>query len=96
MLKNEITEADITKEKARLIDLLPDELGQYLIKGPAEIQELSYPVEQFPTKVKSLGFDKEPNISGVLRGIKGQYLFFNDDRVLNIRKHTGYVLRMTY
>ena len=96
MLKNEITEADITKEKARLIDLLPDELGQYLIKDPAEIQELSYPVEQFPTKVKSLGFDKEPNISGVLRGIKGQYLFFNDDRVLNIRKHTGYVLQMTY
>ena len=96
MLKNEIIEADLSKEKARLKGLLPDHLNQYLIEGPATIQELNFPVSTFPSKVTSIGFDKFPDISGEVIGIKGQYLIFNDERVLNIRKHTGYVLKMNY
>ncbi len=30
-------------------------------------------------------------LEAVLQGIKGQYLYFEEGRVLNIRKHTGYV-----
>jgi len=33
--------------------------------------------------------EKQPDLSGVLLGIKGQYLIL-DSGVLNIRKHTGY------
>ncbi|MGL4476575.1 MAG: DUF2797 domain-containing protein, partial [Shewanella sp.] len=40
-------------------------------------------------KVKSFNADKQPLISGVLMGIKGQYLLF-DTGVINIRKYTGY------
>ena len=46
----------------------------------------------YPEKVKSLGFDKTPRIEGRLTGIKGQYLIFENGEVLNIRKHTGYVV----
>ncbi len=55
--------------------------------------EIRYPVEQYPEKVKSLNFDKTPEISGVLQGIKGQYLIL-DTGVLNIRKFTGYQLSL--
>ena len=43
----------------------------------------------------SVGFDKHPEIEGFLAGIKGQYLIFDDNRVLNIRKHNGYRVTMT-
>lgn len=55
--------------------------------------EINYPVEQHPEKVKSQNFDKTPEISGVLQGIKGQYLIL-DTGVLNIRKFTGYQVKL--
>lgn len=48
-----------------------------------------YPVEVWPTKVKSFNLDKNPVAGGVLQGIKGQYLMF-DGGVINLRKFTGY------
>ena len=57
-----------------------------------EVIEINYPVLNYPEKVKSLGFDKTPRIEGRLTGIKGQYLIFENGEVLNIRKHTGYVV----
>ena len=57
-----------------------------------DVVTLSYPILTFPKKVNSLSFDKEPCIEGVLMGIKGQYLLFEGDRVLNIRKFSGYQL----
>ena len=41
-------------------------------------------------------FDKEPIYEDVLTGIKGQYLIFKNNRVLNIRKHTGYSIEINY
>jgi len=92
MLKNELAGSiDILSEKERAIALLPNELKSY-VKGDAEVWELNYPVETYPLKPKSLSFDKEDTVSGVLMGIKGQYLLFDQDRVLNIRKHNGYLV----
>jgi len=53
------------------------------------VTALTFPVEVHPTKVRSLNFDKTPRVSGVLQGIKGQYLIF-DTGVINIRKFGGY------
>jgi hypothetical protein len=50
---------------------------------------IQYPVIEYPTKVTSLNFDKNPVVSGQLLGIKGQYLIF-DTGVINIRKYAGY------
>lgn len=56
--------------------------------------QISYPVEAYPTKVKSFNFDKTPVVEGRLQGIKGQYLIF-DSGVLNIRKFGGYQVELS-
>lgn len=48
-----------------------------------------YPINAYPTKVKSLNLDKQAVIEGSLNGIKGQYLIF-DCGVINIRNFAGY------
>ncbi|MFP6807897.1 MAG: DUF2797 domain-containing protein [Pseudomonadales bacterium] len=60
----------------------------------AEVQTFNYPVEQHPTKVKSMNFDKMPEVEGVLQGIKAQYLIF-DIGVINLRKFTSYEVEFT-
>jgi hypothetical protein len=53
-------------------------------------------VVEYPKKIKSLNFDKDPVVSGVLKGIKGQYLLFDQGRVINMRKYGGYLARLTF
>ncbi|MBK7944462.1 MAG: DUF2797 domain-containing protein [Flavobacteriales bacterium] len=48
-----------------------------------------YPVLAYPPKVTSVSFEKQPVIGGLLMGIKGQYLLWEDGRVLNIRNQSG-------
>lgn len=95
MLKNEISfEGDLLKEKDRAIDLLPAELTEYR-SGNDQITYIQYPVIQFPKKVSSLNFDKDPIVRGKLTGIKGQYLIFDDESVINIRKFGGYLVKIS-
>ncbi|MEE4278372.1 MAG: DUF2797 domain-containing protein [Halieaceae bacterium] len=58
----------------------------------SEPTRIDYPVLEYPQKVKSFTFDKTPEISGRLMGIKGQYLML-DTGVVNIRRHAGYRIR---
>jgi hypothetical protein len=53
-----------------------------------------YPVQVYPTKVKSFNLDKNPLAGGQLQGIKGQYLIF-DTGVINLRKYTGYAVEVS-
>jgi len=55
----------------------------------ATVTEIRFPVQAYPGKVVSLSLDKTPSVSGVLLGMKGQYLIL-DKGVLNVRKFTGY------
>jgi hypothetical protein len=94
MLKNEIAfDFNLIDEKEKVYRLLPGELKKYF-NPDNEITEIQYPVITFPMTIKSVGFDKTPKIEGILTGIKGQYLIFQDDSVLNIRKHNGYFLQI--
>ena len=94
MLKNELIDGvDLEDKKQEMLHLLDDELKQYE-SDENEIIEINYPVNSYPIKVISLGFDKLNTICGKLWGIKGQYLMFDDGSVLNIRKHTGYSLEL--
>jgi hypothetical protein len=94
MLKNQLIEGvDLQEKKQEMIGHLSPELQRY--ESQVEnITEISFPVNEYPEKVKSVGFDKYEEISGRLWGIKGQYLIFDDGRVLNIRKHNGYLVEM--
>lgn len=94
MLKNNIDESiDLEDAKWSLEDQLPADIIEFFSEND-EIIEMNYPVNAYPEKVKSLSFDKTPSIKGVLAGIKGQYLIFNDGNVLNLRKHTGYYVKV--
>jgi len=97
MLKGNADNIDL---KAKATELLPHveskihEIcmahGEYAIeKLDEDIQEIHFPVTEFPTKITSHNFDKAPIVSGVLQGIKGQYLIF-DTGVINLRKFTSY------
>lgn len=90
MLKNESSFSGLLEDKKReVIDLLSSEFHEYVSKDDT-VWEIKYPVIAYPEKVSSLNFDKTSSIEGVLQGIKGQYLIFQDNSVLNIRKFGGY------
>lgn len=80
---------DLIAEKWELSDQLPMDFQAYISEEDS-IYKFNYPVESYPIKVQSIGFEKEPVVCGNLIGIRGQYLLFSDNRVLNIRKHTGF------
>ncbi len=95
MLKNKsVQEYFLQDEKLNAFQLLPAELQQYFYPDN-HIWQFNYPALSFPEKVSSVTFDKEPVISGILNGIKGQYLIFSDGKVLNVRKHNGYFLEVS-
>ena len=94
MLRNEIDESiDLILEKRALEEHLPADILDFLSENDDVIQ-LNYPVLKYPTKVKSLNFNKSPIIHGKLVGIKGQYLLFEGGEVINIRRHTGYYVEL--
>ena len=94
MLSNDVAKnVDLLEEKQNALRFLPLELQKYA-DDDNEVTQIEYPVQTFPKKVKSVGFDKMPTINGIVTGIKGQYLIFENNTVLNIRKHNGYFLEI--
>ena len=95
MLKNEIELSGLTSLKESLLGKIAGTIKETesIILSDDEVN-ISYPVLKYPTKVVSLNFDKTPIISGVLEGIKGQYLLL-DCGVLNIRKFSSYHLTIS-
>jgi hypothetical protein len=84
---------DLLSQKRHFSNLLPPDLRPYLIHDN-QVTEIKYPVEKYPEKIKSLNFDKEADFSGVLTGIKGQYLLFDGGYVFNVRKYNGYLMEI--
>lgn len=85
---------DLTEKKQELASLLPSSLQAY-ISDDNQITQIHYPVTRFPEKVKSVNLDKTPEFSGILTGIKGQYLMFDNQHVMNVRKYNGYKVSVT-
>lgn len=86
---------DLVAEKQKALQLLHPDFRKYESEDNT-ITEINFPVIQYPVKVKSVGFDKQTVIKEVLTGIKGQYLIFRSGEVLNIRKHGGYLVEISY
>lgn len=91
MLKGDCKPVNLLAEKQRLSTLLNSDYFQYLSNND-EVTRIEYPLLSVPEKVKSISFDKAQGIEGILTGIKGQYLIFDNCFVINIRKHGGYVI----
>lgn len=98
MLKSEAEPIDLAAKRDQLFTQVQDGLRDLRhrfgedsdeLLPDAEVVSIRYPVLNYPTKVKSLNFDKDKQVAGILEGIKGQYLMF-DTGVINIRKFGGY------
>ncbi len=98
LLKGDADPIDLIQTREDILDACADGLralqqrfGLQAIQpvADAEVVEIRYPVEAYPTKIVSLDLEKTPVIEGTLKGIKGQYLIL-DTGVINIRKFTAY------
>lgn len=84
---------ELREEKYKVRDYFLEEHLKYFTEDDW-VTEIRYPVTKYPEKVKSFSFDKNNFFKGKLTGIKGQYLIFEDETVLNIRKHSGYLIEL--
>lgn len=75
--------------RAQAIGALRQDLHEHLITDE-EPFVLRYPVLAYPPKVNSISLEKQPEVGGVLMGIKGQYLLWEDGRVMNVRNQSGW------
>jgi hypothetical protein len=94
MLTNSFEDENLISWRDKLLKHLPHETKDYIIENNKETQ-LNFPVKKYPSKIKSLNLDKTPNYKGILSGIKGQYLIFEDGTVFNVRNHEGNVVKLS-
>ena len=96
MLQNESASIFWDVEYNKALDFLPNELKPFINKNnKILIEKIKFPVDFYPTKVKSLNLAKTPSYSGKLTGIKGQYLIFEDQTVFNIRSNEGQKIKLS-
>ena len=95
MLSGKPAAVDLVKMKEELSIHVPEELKQYILPDNT-VTEINYPVREYPKKINSTKLDRTPIIEGELKGIKGQYLIFDGDRVFNVRSHEGYISKVSY
>lgn len=94
MLKNDIKDEDLVLWRDKLKQFIPAEATDYYLENNGETN-LQFPVLKYPMNPKPLNLEKSPFYEGILKGIKGQYLIFDDDTVFNIRGNEGYVVSIT-
>lgn len=80
---------NLINKKNDLRKYLPKKLEKYYLKNN-ELIEFEYPIAKSLEKINSFNIEKFKSIKKKLIGIKGQYLLFDDNHVLNIRKYSGY------
>ena len=103
MLKGEPEPIDLKAKAEELIPEISLRLSQLRLKFGSDavqeldvnVQDIHFPVSEYLTKISSFNFDKTPIVSGVLLGIKGQYLIF-DKGVINMRKFSSYQISIDY
>jgi len=88
MLQNDFEPIDWKISINKAIDNLSNDLKPFILSD-FNITELDFPIKNHPKKVISLNFKKSTSYEGLLIGIKGQYLIFDDDTVCNIRGNEG-------
>jgi len=94
MLTNKVVDENLQEWRSKLKQYIPEEALPYYLSNTEETH-LEFPVIQYPEKVKSLSLSKTPSFEGRLKGIKGQYLIFEDNTVFNIRSNEGLFVGLT-
>lgn len=85
---------DLVERKKYFLHKLPEDLQLYASFDDL-VTEIAYPYDYKLANVKAVSLDTYDKISGVLAGIKGQYLLFDNGVALNVRSHSGYKVKLT-
>lgn len=93
MLKCLAENESLLDAKNRAIDLLSADFKKFVIKDN-DIWQINFPMLEIPKSVTSMKIDKTTVIDATLTGIKGQYLIFDNEFVINIRTRSGYVVEI--
>lgn len=110
MLKNEYDDIDLVSLREQILENIAELIETQDFDGEdldyildddtlfdgsySKLNEFKYPVLEYPKKITSFNFDKNPLVEGTLMGIKGQYLLL-DNGVINLRKFTAYDVSVT-
>ena len=86
------SDVDLLDFRNQIAELFPKDFKNFAIDGQ-EMVRLDFPYEA-PAKINSFTLDSKPEFEGVLKGIKGQYLYFNEGDFINVRSHEGYVIEL--
>jgi hypothetical protein len=91
MLSQNVPFEDLADIKSKILNFIPENLRHYTSEDNL-IFHLEYPIHKYPLKINSVNFKKAFEFEGILIGIKGQYLMFDNNLVFNIRNHEGFVI----
>jgi hypothetical protein len=96
LLSGDVTEVNLRLERERVRALIPIQYQQYFVSASefATEHHFNYPMRKYLSKISTHNFDKEAQLSGVLEGVRGQYLFVGNTAV-NIRKYSGYEIELS-
>lgn len=84
---------DLLAARDHVAALLEPELAAYLT-SLASVREFVYPELGTPNKLTTVSLSKAGGVTGRLVALRGQYLVFEDGRALNVRRHTGFEVRL--
>ncbi len=102
MLQRKPADQDLSQTYREILAIAEQALEVLQKEYPDEIEcltatntvNINYPVQQYPEKITALDLTKTAEVSGILLGIKGQYLIL-DKGVISIRKFAGYSVQFT-
>ena len=104
MLMNDREEIDLEAQRETLLERCAQSIDDFRAEHSDEavqvladekVVDIEFPVREYPTKVRSFNFQKTPEVTGRLEGIKGQYLLLSTG-VINIRKFTAYEVEVSF
>ncbi|MEC8256791.1 MAG: DUF2797 domain-containing protein, partial [Bacteroidota bacterium] len=96
MLTQKPEPLDLEAERKRALSYLPNEVKEYASSALQEkTMSLHFPLQALPTAVKSINLIKLKQFSATLEGVKGQYLIFSNQQVMNIRGQEGVFVTLT-
>lgn len=93
MLKSSSHQLDLKNEKRNISKYISNELKQYITVDNF-ITEIIYPYKNSLPDYSQINLDNKNEFSGILEGIKGQYLILSNGGVLNVRKHNGFLVEI--
>lgn len=83
---------DLIDFRNKIAEYFPNDFKKFAVTED-NVVRLDFPYEK-PEKINVFTLDKKPEFNGVLKGIKGQYLYFEGGDFINVRGHEGYVVEL--